>query len=660
MAGPSSISSFTPAAVASISSKSPSSRPRPRPRPAYKGAKATSDTTNIPTSDVTAPILTPPSEPALEPTIVVDIDTVPSTIPHESVAATADFSLDIAERAKMSRRVSKRPISYRDEVIDISSEDELAIKPSASKTKLQPKPRPVKRPKASHPNPADVSIAESEARTIPILSSSIPLPPSDPPLPSSAPRRSPEPRAERTVTPQLNPSSPMASPVQQRKRKRATPVEPKSGGATGGENDSMDIDLDSIRMPPPAVPPPFFAASSPSAVASDSRSDPPETVPSETSMKAGRNGKKETAKRPKRKAKKTAKKKDLVEVVIKSPVKKSVRASRAKSMVSNEMPDPVQASGAASTSHRASLSLRSADDSEILPIPDSEDEDELQFLPRKGKKPPASVGVRQASESRKAKGVVGDDGDDNKPAPVRKRPGKRKAVVVSDEENGEDDVPSAPSYQSLTKKIDERDAQAKGKGREQKEEAQKSRESAAKPQTKVKVKQSQPETPVRLKENVNPSSSNGSSALADEIKTAYPRTPSVSSKATPSSSTVHISRRSITIPRAGGVSDAIRRANSHPNSPFAASPSYVTCSPLFKTSKTALSGMAHLLTIRRTPPPPPPPAPKKKKTKKEEMLEEKWEMELEDSVDGWWSLTDEERKAWRKAKRDKEMGYIDD
>ena len=40
-------------------------------------------------------------------------------------------------------------------------------------------------------------------------------------------------------------------------------------------------------------------------------------------------------------------------------------------------------------------------------------------------------------------------------------------------------------------------------------------------------------------------------------------------------------------------------------------------------------------------------------------LEEKWEMELEDEVEGWWALTDEERQGWRRAKRDKALGYDD-
>ena len=35
-------------------------------------------------------------------------------------------------------------------------------------------------------------------------------------------------------------------------------------------------------------------------------------------------------------------------------------------------------------------------------------------------------------------------------------------------------------------------------------------------------------------------------------------------------------------------------------------------------------------------------------------------MELEETVDGWFCLTAEARKQMRQAKRDYEMGYVDD
>jgi hypothetical protein len=104
--------------------------------------------------------------------------------------------------------------------------------------------------------------------------------------------------------------------------------------------------------------------------------------------------------------------------------------------------------------------------------------------------------------------------------------------------------------------------------------------------------------------------------------------------------------------------ELIKRATSYPNAPFSA-PSSPVASPLAKTSKSALRRIAPLHSTRRTPPPPPPRPPPPKKSKKMLELEEKWEMELEDEIEGWWALADEERQAWRRAKRDKELGYDD-
>ncbi|KAH9063889.1 hypothetical protein EDB87DRAFT_1557337 [Lactarius vividus] len=106
------------------------------------------------------------------------------------------------------------------------------------------------------------------------------------------------------------------------------------------------------------------------------------------------------------------------------------------------------------------------------------------------------------------------------------------------------------------------------------------------------------------------------------------------------------------------MQELIRRAASHPHTPFSATSSPVA-SPLAKTSKSALRRIAPLHPTRRTPPPPLPPPPPPKKSKKMLQLEEKWELELEDEVEGWWALTDEERRDWRKAKRDKELGFDD-
>ena len=48
-----------------------------------------------------------------------------------------------------------------------------------------------------------------------------------------------------------------------------------------------------------------------------------------------------------------------------------------------------------------------------------------------------------------------------------------------------------------------------------------------------------------------------------------------------------------------------------------------------------------------------------KKSKKMLEPEEKWEMELEESVEGWYALPEAERAALRRAKRDHELGFED-
>lgn len=72
-----------------------------------------------------------------------------------------------------------------------------------------------------------------------------------------------------------------------------------------------------------------------------------------------------------------------------------------------------------------------------------------------------------------------------------------------------------------------------------------------------------------------------------------------------------------------------------------------------------LRRIAPLHPNRRTPPPPPPRPPPPKKTKKQLELEEKWELELEETVGGWYCLPEEERAVLRRAKRDAEMGFDD-
>lgn len=111
--------------------------------------------------------------------------------------------------------------------------------------------------------------------------------------------------------------------------------------------------------------------------------------------------------------------------------------------------------------------------------------------------------------------------------------------------------------------------------------------------------------------------------------------------------------------RRDSMSALIRRVSSKVQSPLATPSSTYSPSPLAKSSRRTLSRIAPLHPNRRTPPPAPPRPPAPKKSKKMLDLEEKWEMELADTVEGWSCMGDDERAALRRAKRDAELGYED-
>ncbi|KIY69079.1 hypothetical protein CYLTODRAFT_489199 [Cylindrobasidium torrendii FP15055 ss-10] len=142
-------------------------------------------------------------------------------------------------------------------------------------------------------------------------------------------------------------------------------------------------------------------------------------------------------------------------------------------------------------------------------------------------------------------------------------------------------------------------------------------------------------------------------------KAGPPRAPSTAGTSRPS-----ISEQYTVAPRTKHVSmsELIKRANSHPSSPFAGSkrPTY---SPYAKSSRSFLSRIAPLHPNRKDPPPPLPKPPPRQKTKKEKEMEEQWEEELVDSVGGmheWVMMSDAERAAMRKAKREKETSGWED
>ncbi|KII85203.1 hypothetical protein PLICRDRAFT_116648 [Plicaturopsis crispa FD-325 SS-3] len=108
------------------------------------------------------------------------------------------------------------------------------------------------------------------------------------------------------------------------------------------------------------------------------------------------------------------------------------------------------------------------------------------------------------------------------------------------------------------------------------------------------------------------------------------------------------------------MSDLIRRASNPSTSTSSSTSSPRVYSPYLKSSRSALSRIAPLHPNRRTPPPPLPRAPPPRKSKKQLALEERWEEELAESVEGWACMTDEERAGMRRAKREMEMGGYED
>ena len=103
------------------------------------------------------------------------------------------------------------------------------------------------------------------------------------------------------------------------------------------------------------------------------------------------------------------------------------------------------------------------------------------------------------------------------------------------------------------------------------------------------------------------------------------------------------------------MAEIIRKANSNRGTPTGIKPH----SSLMKGSRSALKRIAPLHARRKTPPPLPPKPPPPKKTKKQLDLEERWEEELEETIEGWGALSSQEREVLRKQKRDMEMGYED-
>ncbi|KAH9960887.1 hypothetical protein BC827DRAFT_1206007 [Russula dissimulans] len=563
--------------LSTISRSSSKSGTKPRPRPVFSrtsaGPSANASVSDpilphTPTSDHRNPQLTIMTH--SDPTVVENATGVTDPILN-------DFSPDIAERAKMrTRKATKRTAQDEEEVINIT-DDELSTTP-VRKPKQRPKPRPVKRVIPAGNDPP----LPSDPVTIPLLSSSPRLPPSDPFPASTLINSTPQPDApdENAAPDPLPPES----PIQPRKRKRI------------GRLQSPTDDLPSPNFPPAVLPPPEGDLDATNAKdlgrtrnSDKDGEDEYDVKKTPKKIKGSKDAEKVNDSAITGLGNKGADKsmQTVVEVVITSPRRagsKKVKASKGRKPVKDE-------------------GIHASEQT-------SDDEDELILAPKRQRS--------STARSHKGKQKAGDPRSENDKALSEIGPGSEQ--IAGEEEGPVEDEHHAKRASSSSASVN--------------------------PRPRPRSRATNAETQAPPQEDPRPSVS---AKEGDAAKLSPTReTPA------PGKLRYTLSRFEQKTP----MRELIRRASSHPNALFSMHSSPIA-SPLAKTSKSALRRIAPLHTTRRTPPPPLPRPPPPKKSKKMLGLEEKWEMELEDEVKGWWALTDEERQDWRRAKRDKELGFDD-
>ncbi|KAH9945364.1 uncharacterized protein BXZ73DRAFT_96354 [Epithele typhae] len=665
-----SISEFTPAP--------PPAKPKPRPRPVkrVKPDQSESSVSSHATSfappqpghlPFSSEIMPPPFFP-IPATASSSASTRPPTSTQPTVLATprsADSGIDlpesdmmdIAERAKMrvrSQASGKGAPNYVD-TIELSSDDELSFLP-IPKAKPKPKPR-AKNKKTSDDEsrskttdkgkgkdtsklPAAVkrtkkarvveSGFDSDVNTVPVPTSDFPvpvdehessrpgsqLPPSDPPHPgstvaSSQPRSaggaSQDLQLKGPAPPKARSLSPMSSPPPMpRKRKQAyveitTAIDADPDGFVPGRKSPAKSSKDSAAEAEP------IARPSTSTADIVPETQPPAPVAKKTTTRRKRKGADEDE--------------DWASGVPEKPAK-SRRKSR------QEEDDEGDWAGDAAPKAK-----------------------------QKGKKTPAIKPKEAKTGSKKGRGKAGKDKDMEHVTAmdVDKEPRADTSTEPQAQAAHEPVAQSSiPSHRSTTSK-------EKGKGKRRtamlSDDEDESAHAADISTNTVTVGISSSVSVQKFsgrqsdaKENDEPESE----AMPPLPKPKPPVTPA------PARSSFAAANRaySISAKKSTPMSELIRRISSAPGSPFPAT-TRPTYSPLAKSTKSVLRRIAPLHPNRRTPPPPPPRLPPKKKTQKMLDLEEKWELELEDTVEGWYAMSEEERAVRRRQKRDYELGVED-
>ncbi|OCH94407.1 hypothetical protein OBBRIDRAFT_817242, partial [Obba rivulosa] len=646
---------------------SPGSAPkpagRPRPRPIQKGSAAyhaalsslenvqqdpllitprnTISTTNRISSPLPASSRTGDTEPASE-------------------APEPSYSYGVAERAKLRARShaskTQKSLALADDTVGLSSDEgESALKKSATKKKTKlPRDDPflkAAQPKAGRASSSTAAPQSSELAPVEIIDLITQLPPSDPPLYSSSgvPAGSPPAPPAPVAVHEDDLASPLVNAARKRKR-------PRPYNALEDDSDGVD---DFLLKPPKAkeialaAPPPFFVGSSqpseapvglpvtaPSSGNLNIEAGPSSPVskpkPSKKRGKRDDDGDEDWAAETRPKSKVKSRKKVAVsddEEWDQAAVSKRGKKGKGKSdgkpngkTAKKKKESPRKTVEVVIDRQSPPKGPHVTFEDEALGIVDASVAFDIDLTP-----PPPSPSNRDPSPAllpsptKVAHIERPDSGSGNSPAGTKEQPGTK-----GKKRNASSSNPTSSNSTTHNLAEDDDDSPichtSKGKGKKR-AVAFSDDEHDAEPSAHASPSSAESSRTKRRREEKETTKENQEPTSAASFIPARPAaTPASVSKISGSSRTHSIAPGKLT-----PMSELIRKVNSLPGSPFASPrPTY---SPYLKASKSVLKRIAPLHPNRRTPPPPPPRPPPPKKTKKQIELEEKWEMELEESVD---------------------------
>ncbi|KAL5526459.1 hypothetical protein ACEPAF_8182 [Sanghuangporus sanghuang] len=666
--------------VPSTSVEVPVKPKRPKPRPAYKGAKTATVTSNQSSSSAS---------------MVATVINQTSMVSVEGLPLDAGFSFGIAESAKMRKRAST------EDRINASKSDSSPRKPSSviegsskdlinlCSSDAEPESIVAHSKRAGTRKPSEEHRRSSSTRQLDVaFGSDAPFPPSSHPSSSSVVRatRLPSP-------PPHTGEAPPWSPFEPRKKKRKTPVEDFDSLEDSGvvENVNRSTSISAPKEKGPSAKKHKKDKEKKSRLGRSAVAEGNGTSHGEPSKSRKRQSKvKDKALEQDFKSKEfveDSEDDDLllvprssksasrisysdpasIEVSVRASIDASIQPSAfspEKSVVSSTSVLP-----SASTSVRPSAVVSGSPSTHLSAPPPSPSAPRSKKSKSKKKKDVSVSRTSNAIRTSDSPDYITTNLDSGGPAIAPEKGSKKSKTGPSVSPDGEENLEGLPAYDHSDSAEQYIPVAGKSRSKEMKDRKKQraivsSDEDEPEAESCTKINPVEMEVDrTRMKESAM--SADKENQVVPTPKDCYdkvpePSTPSSAVGVQPRASNPrsHCSTPKIHS-RKDSMSALIRRVSSKVQSPLGTPSPVHMYSPLAKASRTVLSRIAPLHPNRRTPPPPPPRPPAPKKSKKMLELEEKWEMELAESVDGWSCMTDEERAALRRAKRDAELGYDD-